>query len=69
MNNDGDTEIPRIQEVLRRAGLSDTPIHELKAAVILNAMNACDGDRDRAAHMLGISVERLNEHLDQDGPA
>jgi DNA-binding protein Fis len=57
-------EILRIREAVRSAGLDGISLKALEAAAILNAMNACEGDRAKAAEMLGISVEALNGKLD-----
>ncbi len=60
-------DIDKICEALLRAGLVDVTLKQLEAAAILNAMNACQGDRARASVMVGISRERLDSILDAPG--
>ncbi len=56
----------RLAKALDRAGLESIKLADLVAAVIANALARCDGDRDRAARLLGMTPEQLALKL--DGP-
>lgn len=56
----------KLADALVRAGLGDVKLGDLAAAATANALEYCDGDRERAAHLLGITPEQLALKL--DGP-
>ena len=54
-----DPRLNQIAKALAGAGLGCVTIKELNRAAILNALNACKGNRTHAARELGISARTL----------
>jgi DNA-binding protein Fis len=62
-SNGAESNAQRIRRALHGAGLTNVTLQELESAAIFMAMTAANGDRARAAGMLGISLESLGQKL------